>query len=842
MSLLVWYPLQGDTNNYGTLGAELNPTASGLAYTTGKLGQCLSRGSLTWTAEQTAKAFHRTTSIAFWLKPIQGSGSTPIVGNSGMGADTGRRKYTFYQWETWNVLHYTWQHDDSGSAFFGGTVTLDGNWHHVVGIQDEAAGTCSIYVDGVRCAHGNFDIKNMSFNYAWPTTIIHDTALNNIADFRVYDHALSTKEIKDLAKGLMVHYNFDGRPADYLHFTGTQYIDTGVSTTARWEFDMQWDKLDGTRQLMGYLGNSGQYWGVNADGYYEIYASSGVRAGERDLITHHFGEDGVYLLVIEGKGQIGAGGALDGSTYHIGALRGGSLCGFKLYRCRCISNGILIRDFVPWKEGEEYGLKDMKTGTFYRNAGTGSFGGAITNSNHLIANNAGYNNAITTSKCSASYDTGSGIHSAVCTGSWYGWGDTSTSTGASWNDAVYIRGDVGTMTPTEFTVSWWFKYHSMSYSSWINLSGDENNGGTYSGNLSTLTDYDGTWKLGGTSLISTNNILTSGWHHYAITAKNGGEAKLYRDGKLIQTSALTQALGPFSYILIGCGYAGGVVRPTRGLYGDFKLFMTELSESDIEELYHIKWASNKTAQVFSSAVHENKDRHQITHAGVINCLDIQETGIVPASYQPLQYIYSADRNRCIDTETTFNINTDKVEIDFQSADDTGNYFIAGCGTSGTASPYLWIYQYPSGSTFSVYADTGGGQKAWHSGNRQDSNRHVVTLDKKVLFYDGTGRVNNSSITFSDNLNTFCLFDSCVAGSGYSAKVKIYSCKIWHSDVLVRNLIPAQYKDGENIVRGFFDTVSGRFFGESAGRSLGGGPAAVGSSKQGQIYVGEFNET
>jgi hypothetical protein len=67
MSLVVWYPLQGDTLNRGTLGAELNPTASGVTYEVGILGQSLHQGSLVQTAAQAKKWIGNTVTIAMWV-------------------------------------------------------------------------------------------------------------------------------------------------------------------------------------------------------------------------------------------------------------------------------------------------------------------------------------------------------------------------------------------------------------------------------------------------------------------------------------------------------------------------------------------------------------------------------------------------------------------------------------------------------------------------------------------------------------------------------------------------------------------------------------------------------
>lgn len=52
MSLIAWWPLNGDTKNYGTLGGEVEVVASSPVYTNGKIGQALYTGTLNLTAEQ----------------------------------------------------------------------------------------------------------------------------------------------------------------------------------------------------------------------------------------------------------------------------------------------------------------------------------------------------------------------------------------------------------------------------------------------------------------------------------------------------------------------------------------------------------------------------------------------------------------------------------------------------------------------------------------------------------------------------------------------------------------------------------------------------------------------
>lgn len=393
MSLLVWYPLQGNTTNYGTLGAALNPKTSGVSYVPGRFGKCLSRGSLSWTAEQTAKAFHKTTSISFWIKPIEASSHYCIIGNSDM-TNNGRRKYSFWQYENWTTLHWSWQPDDSGSAFFGGTTPLNGGeWNHVVGIQDEAGGYCAIYVNGQLRSRKEYDIASKNITYAWPTTIIQDVAANNISDFRVYNHALSVNEIKELSRGLALHYTCNGLTPDYLQFTNGQYINTGVVGPACWEFDIQWT-VTGYRQLMGYAGSGDEYWGVQASGNYGLFdKDSSVQAGGRDIVVFDTVD---HILTVNGQTVRTVGTTNHSSrTFYIGDLvthAGQFPCTFKLFRCRCIQSGETIRDFIPFRQSGVWGLYDTINKQFYQKAGgPGTFTGLAQSNmaNLWLLNNAG---------------------------------------------------------------------------------------------------------------------------------------------------------------------------------------------------------------------------------------------------------------------------------------------------------------------------------------------------------------------------------------------------------------------------------------------------------------------
>lgn len=338
-------------------------------------------------------------------------------------------------------------------------------------------------------------------------------------------------------------------------------------------------------------------------------------------------------------------------------------------------------------------------------------------------------------------------------------------------------------------------------------------------------------------------MLKDEWTHIVVS-RSGDVIKVWKNGECLlnQSYTLTKLTCSNPDWKIGSDYrtveTSSDATRFNGYLSDFRIYATALGEEDVQELYHTSWAVNRQSQMFSGTVGEGWDAYQDTRRSVINCNEINETGILPIGYQPLEYIESTERNCCIDTGYPINLNTDKIELDFQASNATTNYFIAGCGTSGTSAPYLWFYNYPSGKRFAIYANDGNGQVGFNSGYREDANRHIVVLDCKKMYYDGVLVVNESSRTFAGTLGNFCLFDSCVNGSGYSALAKIYSCKIWRNGVLARHLVAAK-SDSQ---KGFYDVITNTFYTENNNKSMKEGPSSISWRKDGNLSVSEFNET
>lgn len=204
MSLIHWWPLNGNTNDLGISPCAVSGTPS--FATNGKIGKCLSGGTLTMPAAATAQVFNKdAVSVCFWL--YNGGSAGCIFGTEGMTAPNNRR-FTLFQYPTTNDLHWSWQNEDSGGTFTSGVASgaIPSNaWTHICAVWDK--GTARIYVNGVQV--GTSTGTCTSTNWAYDTIIARPSSTRYYNDIRIYNHALSAKEVKEISKGLMLHYNFE---------------------------------------------------------------------------------------------------------------------------------------------------------------------------------------------------------------------------------------------------------------------------------------------------------------------------------------------------------------------------------------------------------------------------------------------------------------------------------------------------------------------------------------------------------------------------------------------------------------------------------------------------------
>lgn len=383
MSLLVWMPFNGNVNNLGTSGAVFN--SINIASANGKVTKnCYSfngsnayvYGNISLTAEMT---------FSCWVK-FSGTSGYHIIDCRAQSGETGYQPMyggTSYGLQCYssNGGSYTWP-----AATCGFTT---GVWYHLC--TTITATTATLYINGESkgTQSGTFGYAFGSRQMRIGTRCSGANWFNGqINDVRVYNHALSTKEIKDLAKGLCLHYKFNFedlyQPIDYIEFTGSQYIDSGVKklTASNFsiEIDYQRTNIDDADACLFGQRQFGKFTNIYNKYYESAYGNttSGT-ANNYDRNTLLMNEVGLYkngtLLISKTLSSISSSySALIGAFSEDSGSNAKWFYKGKLYSLRIVDDGTPIRNFIPCicNITGKAGLYDTINNVFYVNNGTSS--------------------------------------------------------------------------------------------------------------------------------------------------------------------------------------------------------------------------------------------------------------------------------------------------------------------------------------------------------------------------------------------------------------------------------------------------------------------------------------
>jgi hypothetical protein len=248
MALQVWLPLNGKIENQGISGIAIN--GSPASWSSGPLGKCA-----TFTGKQIIKSasvhdfdYIDNFSWACWVNTNRGSGAEYIFSVGRVDMKTfgyGLECYTTTQCRIW---------------FGSWTVNIPvtgGKWTHIA--FTKSGSTIKIYLNGKL-------EQTVTFNATMPTFAdsvgigigcFHYSGGDiyyyngSIADFRIYDNALSPKEVHEIAQGLCCHYplndpyatgsinkysgdNFEGKPS------GSSYTVTKLANERGYNYKLSY--------------------------------------------------------------------------------------------------------------------------------------------------------------------------------------------------------------------------------------------------------------------------------------------------------------------------------------------------------------------------------------------------------------------------------------------------------------------------------------------------------------------------------------------------------------------------------------------------------------------------
>lgn len=243
MSLRVWLPLTKDLRNQGL--DNVTVTNSGATFNSaGKLGGCYYFNRSTPNYLKITNPLTTATngvSMAFWVKlPSNGSVNDQLV-HIGNGSGWTNNRFTCFVRGGASTLIFSCGDGTNNTNYNCTSSALSLNqWTHVVCLYENSK--MKIYLDGVLDKEYSTTIVPSFTNVAYigigagPNVTEPATAYLN--DVRIYDHALSEMEVKELSKGLILHYplNRMGFGQDNLATCTTSQYTISASSTSNYNY------------------------------------------------------------------------------------------------------------------------------------------------------------------------------------------------------------------------------------------------------------------------------------------------------------------------------------------------------------------------------------------------------------------------------------------------------------------------------------------------------------------------------------------------------------------------------------------------------------------------------
>jgi len=207
VSLRVWLPLTKDLRNQGL--DDVTVTNNGATFdANGKLGGCYSfDGSHYFQSNKQIGEGWKEITFACWVylnEAVLTSGSWYRI--LGIGAHT--RTHLDIASDNTLRLFVSQTGTTSGLGVYSTTIGQAGKWYHLCGVLGN--NYMSIYINGLKESERVIDSSSITYtnaDYFRVGSITSGNAFNGkISDVRVYDHALSPLEVKEISKGLILHY------------------------------------------------------------------------------------------------------------------------------------------------------------------------------------------------------------------------------------------------------------------------------------------------------------------------------------------------------------------------------------------------------------------------------------------------------------------------------------------------------------------------------------------------------------------------------------------------------------------------------------------------------------
>ena len=553
----------------------------------GKIGKCYSFGTSTSYLTLSNNTINKCTtecSLSFWLNITSWNSSYATFFQAGLG-DTPWSNYIFgiLRDGTSSNLCFTISNGSSASNNSYKTSNLELNtWYHLTFVYK--TGHCLIYVNGeLYQDYATTIVPN--FSGITKTTV---GACNNgasyqtnckINDLRVYNRALSPKEIEVLSRGLVCHYP--------LSLSGENLLANSIPVaTGGWSAS----GTDWSRTL------------VNAEGSYNGKAMRGTYGGTAGSVR-----GGIYKTFSPGTGYFA-----EGDTYTITArLRASLNCTIRFYsNFSAAATQNITTEWAtytytatvtnPTANGRTYIVIEpsyVTTGVWIECCMVKmEKGGKSTPWIPYISDDAytalGFNDNI-------EYDVSGYGYNATKTDITYDSNTPRYNVSSVFNGTTSII-DAGNAFHVQgaknMSMACWAYCNDWTSTESKYLISSQQSGGLLLAYLSGTT-MRARWRIYTAADLSTNAYnqadfvvsLTSGWHHFCGTL-DGSSIKLYIDGVCVQNTSITNYGVYFNNtasMFIGAESAGDHGTDFfNGKISDVRIYYTTLTDAQVADLYN----------------------------------------------------------------------------------------------------------------------------------------------------------------------------------------------------------------------------------------------------------------
>lgn len=594
MSLQVWLPLNGNLNNQGL--SEVTVTNNGATIDSkGKIGSCYSFDTGKYLTVTRPATITREISYSCWVNISSWNDAawydtilSICTGTNWVDCRATLCRNGIGKNLIWNIAN-----GSSRSHVTSNTSLSLNTWYHIACTYDGIK--LRIYINGVE---DNSADASIAPNYSSTKLYIgssKDNAYNlkgRLNDVRIYNRCLSAKEVKEISKGLILHYKLSD---PYIENTTNLY--SGWSSncyngaTGSYQYgadtDMYYDTSDniikvrmGTSDLDAwpyvFFNNitppsNGEYRTLSFDYYPTI----------KDWINFYsYGTSGTITWV--SNGVKGTGGYIPVNTNswnHISVTiknTGSSSSGFGYMSIGLEKHTSSTSNYWLFKN-IQIESKDHSTG--YINAGT-------SRSESLCFDSSGFgNNGVVKNQSSIFIERDSPRYAASTV----------------FNGAPFIIGQNldGAKSTDALSLCAWINPSQVSGVQQIVVSYEGGGAGLHiSGGNIYCQIYSS-----GYAQVSGGSISANTWYHVVGTYDNS-KLRIYVNGELkgevAKTGNITyNSSTPWAVAVNPCGATGDDEEYFYGKLSDVRIYSTALSASDIKELYNTSASVDKNGNMYA---------------------------------------------------------------------------------------------------------------------------------------------------------------------------------------------------------------------------------------------------